>query len=324
MRISGSLFVLFFVAGSITAMDWRPDCALASKEPLLRTVLRRTVGSSVYAAARDASFALGTDHSDESELAESVHSAAREGNLALMQQYAEEGHNLNERDSEGNAPIHYAAENGHLEVVRFLLAHGVSPETRDGTGWTALHYAAWEGHNPLFVFLLTHGAFLNARNNLKKSSIDLARNAGNLGILRIARFLQGVKLDLSNLPDGLSMQDLLCIVVAKGHEKLVRRIVTLCGDSLSEEAYEQALKRTRAVGYTEIIALLKAGEEGLKGATIREDGKIFTDNPENDASGWDGEPALVSQVNDAPGVEYVNAGEGEGLNVSDILDLERV
>jgi len=59
------------------------------------------------------------------------------------------------------------------------------------------------------------------------------------------------------------------------------------------------------------------------GATISEAGKIFTDNPEDDATGWDGEPALVSQVNGGPGVEYINSGEGEDLNVSDILDLER-
>lgn len=72
--------------------------------------------------------------------------------LLDLRKVAEEGGDLEFRDSQGATPLHIAAANGYSAVVEFLLDNHVSTDVVDNDLWQPIHAAACWGHVSFFLF----------------------------------------------------------------------------------------------------------------------------------------------------------------------------
>jgi|SRR4051795_6198829 ankyrin repeat protein len=82
-------------------------------------------------------------------------------------------------------PLAVAAEHGHLEVVNVLLAAGASPDWCCCSCVTALHYAIRGRYAKIVARLLDAGADPKIPYDGEISSVELARRAGDPGIVRL-------------------------------------------------------------------------------------------------------------------------------------------
>ena len=124
-------------------------------------------------------------------------------------------------------PIHDAARKGDIEAVKQHLAAGRNVNAKDDKGRTPLHRAAREGHKEVAELLIAAGAALNSKDKEGKTPLY---HAARWGHTNIAALLIAAGADVNAKDD-------------KGRTPL-----------------------DRAVGYTEIVALLrehggKTGEE---------------------------------------------------------------
>ncbi|KAK4209963.1 ankyrin repeat-containing domain protein [Rhypophila decipiens] len=87
-----------------------------------------------------------------------------------------------------------AARNGHLRIVRLILArtldHTVDNKVAvldymDEDGMTALHHASISGHKAVMEYLMSKGVNLNAVDNLGRSALMRACEAGHLELVKI-------------------------------------------------------------------------------------------------------------------------------------------
>ncbi|XP_063398766.1 myotrophin-like [Mytilus trossulus] len=83
--------------------------------------------------------------------------AVKNGDLGAVQNFVQEGVNLNE-EIEGRTPLHYAADYGHSEVIGFLVDKGGQVDIKDKHGITPILAAIWEGHTNSVKILLQKGA----------------------------------------------------------------------------------------------------------------------------------------------------------------------
>ncbi len=60
-----------------------------------------------------------------------LHRAVHEGNLAVVNQYLEQGEDVDARDAWGRTPLHLATAGDRSDVVQMLLDAGANPECRD-------------------------------------------------------------------------------------------------------------------------------------------------------------------------------------------------
>ena len=109
-------------------------------------------GSGIYAAALCLLFAGGAkaDFFD----------AAKWGDVKLMQQYLEQGVDINARDASrmGSTALHYAAGAQKAEAVVFLLDRGADINALDDYGQTPLHGAATLMEPDIALLLMERGA----------------------------------------------------------------------------------------------------------------------------------------------------------------------
>jgi len=115
-------------------------------------------------------------------------------------------------------PIHDAARKGDIEAVKQHLAAGRNVNAKDDKGRTPLHRAAREGHKEVAELLIAAGAALNSKDKEGKTPLH---HAARWGHTNIAALLIAAGADV-NAKDN------------KGRTPL-----------------------DRAVGYTEIVALLR-------------------------------------------------------------------
>eukprot|EP00667_Euglena_gracilis_P020198 EG_transcript_21838 len=113
------------------------------------------------------------------ELAE----AARAGDLPAVQRLLGQGADPNDRHR-GQTPLIYAAENGHAEVAALLLEVRGDLAATDRYAQTALHWACRNTHPRCAQLLVAEGATLDAGNFMGETPLDIARNRGNLDIIR--------------------------------------------------------------------------------------------------------------------------------------------
>jgi hypothetical protein len=100
--------------------------------------------------------------------------AAGSGDYYAVKILAENGADLNGRDSEGYTPLIWASQHGNARVVEYLIQHGANLNPLDGGGYTPLMWAAQEGHFSTAALLLERGANPNARGWNGRTAFDLA------------------------------------------------------------------------------------------------------------------------------------------------------
>ncbi|WP_264682379.1 MULTISPECIES: ankyrin repeat domain-containing protein [unclassified Wolbachia] len=156
-----------------------------------------------------------------------IHAAAKEGYKDIVEFFLTKGMGIDDANSNGWTPLHYAAWKGHKEIVEFLvnekkadinakviyegkksihiaakegykdiveffLTKGMGIDDANSNGWTLLHYAVAYSHFELSRFLLAQGATIEAKNKDDKTSLDLARERNNTGMVHL---LAQAKLD---------------------------------------------------------------------------------------------------------------------------------
>ena len=101
--------------------------------------------------------------------------AARDGNLAQVNQYLNNGANINFQDHNGNTALCLAVENNHFDIIEFLLERGASMTIQNQAGNTALDIAIQQGNNEIINYLRDYPALMGIRmihENGLSSAVD--------------------------------------------------------------------------------------------------------------------------------------------------------
>ena len=115
-------------------------------------------------------------------------------------------------------PIHDAARKGDIEAVKQHLAAGRNVNAKDDKGRTPLHRAAREGHKEVAELLIANGAYVNAKDK-----------EGKTPLYHAARW---------------------------GHKNTTALLIA-AGADVNAKDDKGRTPLDRAVGYTEIVALLR-------------------------------------------------------------------
>ena len=93
-------------------------------------------------------------------LAEAVTIAAKAGDVTMLEELADLGAPLEERDTgtEGFFPIHWAVKSGKVEAVQFFINKGVDVNAKSSNGWSVLDWATNEGYTQIIKALKKAGA----------------------------------------------------------------------------------------------------------------------------------------------------------------------
>ncbi len=115
---------------------------------------------------------------------------------------------INAVDSEGNSLLMMAAFHGKVDIAQWLLGNGAAVDQEDDYYKTALVYAADQGYAPVVKLLLEHGADIN----------------------RVDKLSQWKPLDYA---------------VARDHEEVVKIILDLKNNEITQEDRQAASEKTK-------------------------------------------------------------------------------
>ena len=88
-------------------------------------------------------------------------------------------HNLNLKDSNGNALINHAADKDNVQILNYLINQGANLENKDNNGNTALMSAVVNNHTTASKILINNQVNINTTNLDKESAITLAVKHNN-------------------------------------------------------------------------------------------------------------------------------------------------
>lgn len=86
-----------------------------------------------------------------------LHQAAHHGSAEICAYLADQGFDVNRKDSKGITPLMEAARGGHKGVTRFLLSRQADAHSVDNDGNSALHVAGWFEKPKVFEILVKVG-----------------------------------------------------------------------------------------------------------------------------------------------------------------------
>ena len=114
-----------------------------------------------------------------------IHDAVKRGDVDAVEEFLQDGADMNARTELQMTPLHTAAIVGHVEVARMLLEHGADVNARDRGQKTPLHWAALPGHLEVAQLLLERGADTTIKNHINQTSADIARSGGRENLVRL-------------------------------------------------------------------------------------------------------------------------------------------
>ena len=109
-----------------------------------------------------------------------MHLAVRYANEPLINMLLSRGADINANLTfEGQTPLMNASINGQIEMVKLLLDRGADINAKNLEGWTALMEAVENKHNDIVALLMERGAYLDSRNNDGGTALTVAVTAYN-------------------------------------------------------------------------------------------------------------------------------------------------
>ncbi len=105
--------------------------------------------------------------------------------LTDIQEFLDQGADIEACDSQGLTSLMWAAKLGFLDVVNHLIKAGAYIEARDQYGQTALNHAAAKGHTGCLIALLDHGANIEVVSNTKETLLHTASRHGRIECMKV-------------------------------------------------------------------------------------------------------------------------------------------
>lgn len=122
-----------------------------------------------------------------------IWTAAKRGLLKEVQEFVNQGLDINACQRGKVTALHEAAEAGQLDVAFWLLDYGANPNARtipnpgEGGAYTALHLAVQNGHTEVVGLLLQKGAKIDAKTSDGSTPLIIAAESGRLDLVTILR-----------------------------------------------------------------------------------------------------------------------------------------
>ncbi len=122
----------------------------------------------------------------KNSLEEVVLDCVQENNLKDIENYANNGFDLDTRDKYGKTPLLIAAEMGYNSIAECLLKYGADPNAADiRIGFSSLMIASYVGNKRLVNTLIEYKADVNALSHWGCSPLSLAMGNNHKNIVRI-------------------------------------------------------------------------------------------------------------------------------------------
>ena len=118
--------------------------------------------------------------------------------LEKVQEFVENGMNIDIQNDHGYTAIMFAVWHGHKKIVEYLHKAGADLNIQNNFGYTAIMYAVWwRGYKEIVEYLHKAGAELNIQNNDGNTAIMLAVWCGYKEIVEYLR-KAGADLNIQN------------------------------------------------------------------------------------------------------------------------------
>merc|ERR1719456_775791 len=105
----------------------------------------------------------------------SLHDAARRGDLQRLQEFMQDGRDVNSKDFKGVTPLGYAVGHDQLSVVKVLIDAKANVNDVDSAGNSAVHFAAGYGRVKVLEHLLARGADASKVNQMGMTPLAAAQ-----------------------------------------------------------------------------------------------------------------------------------------------------
>jgi ankyrin repeat protein len=105
--------------------------------------------------------------------------------LKKVEEYIDNGDDINVTNRYGMTALIYASNNGHQAVVELLLAHDADINVTVSDGYTALMFASSRGHPAVVTSLIAHQAHINVTNDLGWSALMWACFYGKVECVKV-------------------------------------------------------------------------------------------------------------------------------------------
>ena len=197
-------------------------------------------------------FALGWQCRGPTNLT-NLHIVASFGILDLVEDYLNQGAEIDAKDSFGMTALHRAAKYGHVEVVRLLLNSGATIGIRDQWDYSALARAVSRNEVSVSRLLLQNGSDPGFTGHASSSTIFIAADRGHEEILELlAEYGTG-----DVIKDQL-MRDTLLNAARNGREGIVRLLVR-GGEkwNISKQHLAEAMTKAASQGQVTIMKILQ-------------------------------------------------------------------
>merc|ERR1712078_956762 len=105
----------------------------------------------------------------------SLHDAARRGDLQRLQEFLQDGKNVNAKDFKGVTPLGNAVGHDQLSMVKVLIDAKANLNEVDSAGNSAVHFAAGYGRVKVLEHLLARGANASKVNQQNMTPMAVAQ-----------------------------------------------------------------------------------------------------------------------------------------------------
>jgi len=105
----------------------------------------------------------------------SLHDAARRGDLQRLQEFMQDGRDVNSKDFKGVTPLGYAVGHDQLSVVKVLIDAKANVNDVDSAGNSSVHFAAGYGRVKILEHLLARGATASKVNQMGQTPLAVAQ-----------------------------------------------------------------------------------------------------------------------------------------------------
>merc|ERR1719171_2706793 len=115
----------------------------------------------------------------------SLHDAAKRGDLQRLQEYLQDGKDVNARDFKGVTALGYAVGHDQLSAVKVLIDAKANLDDVDSVGNSAVHFAAGYGRVKVLEHLLARGASASKVNQMGMTALAAAQQNNHAAVIGI-------------------------------------------------------------------------------------------------------------------------------------------